>query len=62
MRIPDLSTLPAITTKAEWARIFEISVMKLSRGEGKKLLTGTRPNSRTVLYKREDVLRFLGVL
>jgi hypothetical protein len=60
MRILDFTKFPEMASRMEWGRLLEVSTMTLVRAE-KKGLKAYRPNPRCVMYKRSDIMEYLGV-
>jgi hypothetical protein len=61
MKIKDFSNLPEAATRVEWAKLTDRHTVSFARAEAAGLLKGYRPNCRTIIYRREDVLRWLGL-
>jgi hypothetical protein len=61
MKIENVSLLPDLATRTQWARLTDRHTVSFARAEAAGLLTSYRPNCRTILYRKEDVLRWLGI-
>jgi hypothetical protein len=61
MRISDFSKFPEMANRIEWARLLEVSTMTLVRAEKSQRLKSYRPNSHCVMYRRQDIMEYLGV-
>jgi hypothetical protein len=57
MRIRRLIDLPEIGTRQEFAKALSVCSRTLHRAEQQNGLTAIRPNGKTVLYRRIDVLK-----
>jgi DNA-binding transcriptional MerR regulator len=60
MKIVSFENLPAVATRPEWARLLGISTFTLSRWE-QRGLKRAREKPGAVLYRREDVLKHIGL-
>ncbi len=59
--IPNIDSLPLLATGKAWADVLGVSTRTLARAE-KNGLAASRPNQRTVVYQRDNVLKyFLGI-
>jgi predicted site-specific integrase-resolvase len=59
MTIKDIDSLPQVGTRADYAWHLGVSTKTLQRAERRGEIRSLRPNSKTVLYRRIDILRML---
>ena len=61
MKIPNLENLPALTTRAGWAKAIDCNQSTLYRAEMQKKLKRANPGSWHAIYTRDAVLAWLGL-
>jgi hypothetical protein len=61
MRIPSIDKLPDVAQRSEWARLLEVDNSTLYRAEQAGDLKGFKPSGRSVIYRKTDILKWIGI-
>jgi len=59
MRIPNLTELPDVAQRREWARLLGCDYTTLVRAEERGDIRGYRPTNRSVVYTKETILSWV---
>lgn len=61
MKLASKDAVPELSSRPVLAKILGINPITIARAERDQRLKGFRPNRRSVLYRRQDVLEWLGI-
>jgi hypothetical protein len=61
MRISKISSLPDAAQRAEWARLLRVDQTTLYRAEMRGDLKGCRGRNGAAIYRKEQILDWLGL-
>ena len=61
MNIKNIDELPEVASRARWASIIEVNQSTLWRAEHAGQLKGSKTKSGGIVYRRRDILEWLGI-